>query len=167
MEIQNLTPQYLDQTLNLIKEAIMLNFTFINFDGKEPIRDREILRTQNRARDYLKDRDHSKSNIKIIIEGDKVVGTMGYDLPSEVIIKEVGNDYVELMNAYVLPSEQGKGYGTLLLNEVLKEIGNQKVALYSGYKNAVKFWNKHFGEPYKFLPKYFDDNADCYIWTLE
>ncbi|WP_433744429.1 GNAT family N-acetyltransferase [Falsibacillus pallidus] len=102
----------------------------------------------------------------------KIVGSIEYGPPSELILLNSNTEYQSLMEVgtvFVHPDFQQKGLGNSLLNEmyvVLAEKGMKEFCLDSGYVRAQKVWKKKFGEPEYVLKDFWDKGFDHMIWRI-
>lgn len=103
----------------------------------------------------------------------KVIGTISFGPCGKDIRKCTNNELKsigELGSLYILPSYQGKGVGSALINSMIKylnELGIEEFCFDSGYRNAQKRWLKKFGKPYKIEKDYWGEDGDNMIWLCK
>jgi len=116
------------------------------------------------------DSDGTARFFLVACAGDVIVGTISYGPCGKDIIncsKGVLKDVAEIGSVYVLPSYQGKGVGSLLLNAMLIVLIRNGVAdfcLDSGYTRAQQFWRRKLGEPSIVAPDYWGVGSDHMVW---
>ncbi|RDI41357.1 GNAT family N-acetyltransferase [Falsibacillus pallidus] len=103
---------------------------------------------------------------------DKIVGSIEYGPPSELILLHTNNEFqsiVEVGTVFVHPDFQRKGIGNRLLNEiytVLAGKGMSAFCLDSGYARAQKVWKRKFGEPDYLLKDFWGKGLHHMIWRI-
>lgn len=103
-------------------------------------------------------------------EEDKIVGTIEYGTPNELIISCTNGklkDLMEIGTVFVRPEYQSKGIGTRMLKllfEELRKKGMNEFCLDSGYKSAQKTWTMMLGTPEYILKNYWGEDGDHMIW---
>jgi GNAT superfamily N-acetyltransferase len=108
----------------------------------------------------------------IAVLDEKIIGTIEYGPPSEIInfnSNESFRELVEVGTVYVHPDYQRQGVGNQLLNEmiqILQNRGLKEFCLDSGYSNAQQIWKKKFGEPDILLKDYWGSGSDHMIWKI-
>jgi ribosomal protein S18 acetylase RimI-like enzyme len=173
MEIHIERPQKKDfaEMEELFVAVITNNFKAYGFyDKYKKDIDREVNKQIQALKKYFE--SNSKDVCFLIAKEDqKIVGTIAYGEPCPDIKKYYKvdlNNIPEIKSAYVLQEYQGKGIGTLLLNEiinVLRDHGYKEFVLDSGYPNAQKFWKKKLGEePAKIVTNRWGAGNDYMIW---
>jgi predicted N-acetyltransferase YhbS len=106
-------------------------------------------------------------------EEDKIVGSIEYGTPNELIISSTNGklkDLVEIGTVFVRPEYQSKGIGSqliMMLCEELRKSGRKEFCLDSGYKTAQKTWTKKLGEPEYILKDYWGEGDDHMIWRVK
>lgn len=101
---------------------------------------------------------------------EKIIGTIAYSKPSELIrsnLKVDCQNIPEITSVYILPEYQGKGVGTLLFNAIMVCLLNKKTELFcldGGYKKSQSFWIKKLGDPTVTLKDYWGKGLDHLIW---
>lgn len=100
-----------------------------------------------------------------------VTGVMGMDVPGEDIRRFTKtSNPVELVNAFVDPSQRGLGTGNLLatsLEEKAVDAGYTEIVVNSGprYKaTGWKFWTSRYGEPIAIQENLYGPGADAPVW---
>lgn len=99
-----------------------------------------------------------------------IIGCIAFGCPGELIRKNTDailTDTVEIKSAYILPSFQQKGIGTLLFDSILMELKEKKITKYvldSGYRTAQKVWTKKLGVPTVILTDFWGKDAHHMIW---
>lgn len=106
----------------------------------------------------------------IALDNGKIIGTIEYGPTGELIINCTDGKLkgvVEVGTAFVHPSYQKQGVGTIMLNMIYLTLINRNInefCLDSGYKNAQKVWKKKFGEPDYILKDFWGEGYDHMIW---
>lgn len=106
----------------------------------------------------------------IAFHEDKVMGTIEYGPPNEIIRnlpEDPYKDLVEIGSVFVHPAYQGQGIGSKLLHAIfltLQEQGIKEFCLDSGYTKAKKIWLKKFGKPAHILKDHWGPGFDHMIW---
>lgn len=108
----------------------------------------------------------------IALNEGKIIGTIEFGSPNEIIRNLPGDPYKELLeigSLFVHPGYQGRGIGSKLLHAMfmtLKEQGVEEFCLDSGYTKAKQIWRKKFGEPAYLLKDYWGQGFDHLIWHV-
>ncbi len=106
----------------------------------------------------------------VIKAGHDVIGTISYGPPNDLIGALSGNKLKlvgEMGNIYVLPSHQGRGVASSLIDAMLEhlyEAGVERFCLDSGYKLAQAMWLRRFGEPSILARDHWGENSHHMIW---
>jgi GNAT superfamily N-acetyltransferase len=152
---------------------LVITDTFIKEDLGEQLNDRnDEIETKKK---YLKsdfDSNGEKRYFLIALDGDKIIGSIGYGPASDLICNGTNNALKELMEVgtvFVHPDYQRMGVGNSLLNAMyvtLKRKSITEFCLDSGYKSAQKIWIRKFGKPNYLLKDYWDKGYDHMIWRV-
>jgi GNAT superfamily N-acetyltransferase len=127
-------------------------------------------------KDYLKkdlDSGGRDRYFLIALHGDKIVGTIEYGPPSELIKQCTNNlleDLIEVGTVFVDPDYQEQGIGNKLLNEIyvnLRNNGINEFCLDSGYPIAQTIWKKKYGEADFLLEDYWGQGVHHMIWRIK
>lgn len=129
---------------------------------------------ENKRRFLNQDIESDGKNRYFLIakEHDKIVGSIEYGPSNELIISCTNGelkDLVEIGTVFVHPDYQMKGIGSMMLNQIFKELekkGIKEFCLDSGYKSAQKIWINKFGKPEYHLRDYWGENADHMVWRV-
>lgn len=116
--------------------------------------------------------DGSETEIRFLVakQGDRILGTVSYGPPNEIIVDEFPEwkyGMGELGSLFVLPAYQGRGLGSLLIEamrKTLKQRGIQEFCLDSGYASAQKKWMRKFGKPIRILSDRWGPGLHHCIW---
>lgn len=102
-----------------------------------------------------------------------MVGTIEHGKANETIVA-CGDAYLsslqEIGTVFIHPDFQGKGIGKALLAAMillLKEKGEVKYCLDSGYKTAQKVWSHLLGTPKYILKDFWGPELDHFVWEVE
>lgn len=108
----------------------------------------------------------------IVKDEGKVIGTIEYGAPNEVIMNSTNGEYKdikEIGTVFVHPEYQNKGIGSMMLRLMFDELnsnGINEFCLDSGYKTAQKTWTKKLGTPAYILKDFWGEGADHMIWRV-
>lgn len=104
---------------------------------------------------------------------EQVVGTIEHGKANDTI-SACGDAYLsslrEVGTVFIHPDFQGKGIGKALLEamvRMLRDKGEVKYCLDSGYKTAQKIWNHLLGTPKYILKDYWGAGLDHFVWEVE
>ncbi|WP_210366301.1 GNAT family N-acetyltransferase [Bacillus sp. REN3] len=104
---------------------------------------------------------------------DRIIGSIEYGPASKLICDSTDNAFgktVEVGTVFVHPDYQGKGIGSMLLNEIVFVLQNERIEAFcldSGYSIAQKIWKKKFGKPEYLLKDFWGEGSDHMIWGLK
>ena len=122
----------------------------------------------NQNFDYI----NSDTFFLIAMIKDKIIGTIAYSKPNNIIVKNLNIDLSnipEITSVYVLLEFQRQGVGSLLFKEILKYLKQKNINnfyLDCGYKNSQSFWTKKLGKPTLTLKDYWGEELDHLIWYI-
>ena len=161
------------------KEAINDFFSLVISDtyAKEGLEDRlkdiqDEIETKKKFLYSDLSEEPCRRHFLIALDGDKVIGTIEYGAPNEIIRNLPGDpfkDMVEVGSVFVHPLSQGQGIGSKLLQAMfmtLKEHGIDEFCLDSGYTKAKQIWRKKFGGPAFVLKDYWGQGFDHFVWHI-
>jgi GNAT superfamily N-acetyltransferase len=159
-----------DEIEKLFDSVITKNFKDYGFYEKyKKDIEYEVSKQKTLLNDFLT--DENKSTVFLIArDNEHIIGTIAYGRPSSDIknfYKINLKDIPEVKSAYILPEYQGKGVGTMLLNEIikiLKQNGFNEFCLDSGYPKAQQFWEKKLGVPAVRIKNRWNAGNDYLIW---
>ncbi len=109
----------------------------------------------------------------VVRDGDKVIGTIEYGKPNELIMnctKGGYSDLVEIGTVFVHPEYQFKGIGSMMLGLMYDELrnkGHAEFCLDSGYKTAQKVWTRKWGKPACIMEDYWGKGAHHMVWRVK
>ncbi|MCM2674137.1 GNAT family N-acetyltransferase [Alkalicoccobacillus plakortidis] len=104
---------------------------------------------------------------------DKIIGTIEYGKPNELIQNIINEDlvkYPEIGTIFVLPTYQGNHIGSKLIETLLKDINNHDFHGYcldSGYRRSQLIWTKKFGAPNYVLNNYWGEANHHMVWKKD
>ncbi len=79
----------------------------------------------------------------------------------------------ELVNVYVAADERGRGYGTILVDELerrIRQLGCSHLIVVSGSRNrehGYPFWDRRYGNRYQTDDNFFGPGAERVVWVEE
>jgi ribosomal protein S18 acetylase RimI-like enzyme len=170
--IEQLQKKDLEEILKFIKEVIKDNFLFEN---RPPGNFEEVIDNEMATQRKRLEESFGSKGIKFLVakKKDEVVGTIGYYysgptiLKAQEVLKQNFHNICEIVSVYVKPEYQRQNIGSLLLKNIFESIKSspyEYFGLSTAYKKGLAFWRKKFGETTCFLPKYYNDKADCSVW---
>lgn len=141
-------------------------------DFLKEVLEREIMHKRHLFSEAI-DIPDSSTYFLIAKVNENVIGTISFGTCGEDIKKCTENrlhSVGELGSLFVLPSYQGQGIGSALINAMVNHLFQQGVdyfCLDSGYKRAQKRWLRKFGVPYKVVKDYWAPDYDHMIWLCK
>lgn len=109
----------------------------------------------------------------VVKAGGKIIGTIEYGAPNELIMKITDGEYSDVMEigtVFVHPEYQNKGIGSMMLRLMYDELrakGYNEFCLDSGYKTAQKTWTKKWGKPAYTMKNYWSKGSHHMIWRVD
>lgn len=113
-----------DSPYNLAQIALTNKLFVPNFSLKESLR---CFIYQGSLRKTA----YANYKIKVLADGEEFIGVAVYD-PTDTYT----------VQAYVKPTYRKKGYGSLLVNEVVKDLSVDEIKVGKGIKGSLSFWGK-------------------------
>jgi GNAT superfamily N-acetyltransferase len=160
------------EIFNLFKVTIKNAFKQEGIKNLFNYEEKEIKEQEDRFIQYIK--SQGKDVYYMVAKtNNKIVGTITCSKPGKIIRENLILDFYnipEIVSAYVLPSYQGKGIGTLLFKKMLKHLkqnGAKEFVMDSGYKKAQRFWINKVRKPTVLLKDYWNKNSHHMIWHIK
>ncbi len=131
--------------------------------------EKEIFEKKSILKEDLESNGKKRYFLIALIDGE-IVGTIEYGPTGSIILDCTRGELegvVEVGTAFVNPSYQRQGIGTLMLNAICLTLLGRNIdefCLDSGYKNAQRVWKRKFGEPAYIIKDYWGEGYDHMIW---